>query len=138
MAFQEKQVPADAPVSQKVLAWVDSRFPLTATFEQHMSKYYAPKNLNFFYIFGALAIVVLAIQIITGIFLVMNYKPDAAKAFAAGRGEDDLAWRRWLSQVRAAAVGLARQGRLVIYRKGKPADPDDFRGVYRLGLPRSE
>jgi SpoVK/Ycf46/Vps4 family AAA+-type ATPase len=63
---------------------------------------------------------------------------DAAKAFAAARGEDDLAWRRWLSQVRAAAIGLARQGRLVIYRKGKPADPDDFRGVYRLGLPRSE
>ena len=63
---------------------------------------------------------------------------DAAKAFAATRGEEGLAWQRWLSQVRAAAVGLARQGRLVIYRKGKPADPDDFRGVYRLGLPRSE
>ena len=63
---------------------------------------------------------------------------DAAKAFASARGEDDLAWRRWLTHVRAAAVGLARQGRLVIYRKGKPADPDDFRGVYRLGLPRSE
>ena len=63
---------------------------------------------------------------------------DAAKAFASARGEEDLAWQRWLTQVRAAAVGLARQGRLVIYRKGKPADPDDFRGVYRLGLPRSE
>jgi hypothetical protein len=63
---------------------------------------------------------------------------DAAKAFAVARGEDDLAWRRWLTHVRSAAVGLARQGRLVIYRKGKPADPDDFRGVYRLGLPRSE
>lgn len=61
---------------------------------------------------------------------------DAAKAFAAARGEDDLAWRHTLTKVRAAAVGLARQGRLVIYRKGKPADPDDFRGVYRLGLPR--
>ena len=63
---------------------------------------------------------------------------DAAKAFAASRGEEGIAWQRWLTQVRAAAVGLARQGRLVIYRKGKPADPDDFRGVYRLGLPRSE
>jgi hypothetical protein len=63
---------------------------------------------------------------------------DAAKAFAEARGEDDLAWRRWLTQVRSTAVGLARQGRLIIYRKGKPADPDDFRGVYRLGLPRSE
>ena len=63
---------------------------------------------------------------------------DAAKAFADARGEDDLAWRRWLTQVRSTAVGMARQGRLIIYRKGKPADPDDFRGVYRLGLPRSE
>ena len=62
----------------------------------------------------------------------------AAKAFAEARGEDDLAWRHWLAHVRSAAVGLARKGRLVIYRKGKPADPDDFRGVYRLGLPRSE
>jgi len=63
---------------------------------------------------------------------------DAAKAFAEARGEDDLAWRRWLTQARSTAVGMARQGRLIIYRKGKPADPDDFRGVYRLGLPRSE
>lgn len=63
---------------------------------------------------------------------------DAAKAFAQARGEDALAWRNWLIHVRSAAVGLARQGRLVIYRKGKPADPDDFRGVYRLGLPRSD
>jgi hypothetical protein len=63
---------------------------------------------------------------------------DAAKAFAQSRGEDDLGWRNWLAHVRTAAVGLARQGRLVIYRKGKPVDPDDFRGVYRLGLPRSD
>ena len=63
---------------------------------------------------------------------------DAAKAFAQARGEGDLGWRNWLTQVRSTAVGLARQGRLIIYRKGKPADPDDFRGVYRLGLPRSE
>jgi hypothetical protein len=63
---------------------------------------------------------------------------EAARTFAALRGEDDLGWRKWLTHVRATAVGLARQGRLVIYRKGKPVDPDDFRGVYRLGLPRSE
>jgi hypothetical protein len=63
---------------------------------------------------------------------------DAAKAAAEARGEDDLAWRIWLTKVRQTAVGLARQGRLVIFRKGKPADPNDFRGVYRLGLPRSE
>ena len=81
MAFQEKQVPANATVAQKVLAWVDSRFPLTSTIKGHLTEYYAPKNLNFWYFFGSLAIVVLALQIITGIFLVMNYKPDAAKAF---------------------------------------------------------
>ena len=81
MAFHEKEVPANAPVSQKVLAWVDSRFPLTSSIKAHLTEYYAPKNLNFWYFFGSLAIVVLALQIITGIFLVMNYKPDAAKAF---------------------------------------------------------
>ena len=62
---------------------------------------------------------------------------DAAKAFAAARGEDDLAWRGHLQDVRRAAVRLALSGRLVIYRKGKPVDPADFRGVYRLGSPSS-
>jgi Protein of unknown function (DUF3253) len=60
---------------------------------------------------------------------------DAAQAFAAARGEDDIAWRTHLSEVRRTAVRLAAAGRLVIYRKGKPVDPQDFRGVYRLGLP---
>ena len=63
---------------------------------------------------------------------------EAARAFAETRGEDALAWRHWLAHVRTAAIGLARQGRVVIYRKGKPADPDDFRGVYRIGLPRGD
>jgi len=81
MAFHEKEVPADASIAQKVLAWVDSRFPLTVSIKAHLIEYYAPKNLNFWYFFGSLAIVVLALQIVTGIFLVMNYKPDAAKAF---------------------------------------------------------
>ncbi len=63
---------------------------------------------------------------------------DAAKALAATRGGDNLAWRGCLTEIRQTAVHLARQGKLVIYRKGKPADPNDFRGVYRLGLPRSE
>ncbi|MDP2356693.1 MAG: DUF3253 domain-containing protein [Beijerinckiaceae bacterium] len=63
---------------------------------------------------------------------------QAARAFAQARGEDELGWRNWLAHVRSASIGLARQGKLVIYRKGKPADPDDFRGVYRLGLPRSD
>jgi Protein of unknown function (DUF3253) len=60
---------------------------------------------------------------------------DAAQAFAKARCEDELGWRSHLSQVRRTAVLLAAAGRLVIYRKGKPADPHDFRGVYRLGLP---
>ncbi len=81
MAFQEIKVPENASVAQKGLAWVDSRFPLTKLFKEHMSEYYAPKNFNFWYFFGSLAIVVLVIQIVTGIFLVMNYKPDAMKAF---------------------------------------------------------
>jgi hypothetical protein len=51
------------------------------------------------------------------------------------RGLDPEGWRRRLPQVRATAIGLARQGRLVITRHNKPADPDDFRGVYRLRLP---
>ena len=63
---------------------------------------------------------------------------DAAQACAAARGEDALAWRAYLSQVRSAAVRLADAGRIVIYRKGKPADPHDFRGVYRLGPPRCD
>lgn len=63
---------------------------------------------------------------------------DAAKAHAAARGEDALAWRTHLSEVRRRAVALAHSGQIVIYRKGKPADPDNFRGVIRLGLPRHD
>ena len=81
MAFQDIKVPENASIAEKGLAWVDSRFPLSKMFKEHMSEYYAPKNFNFWYFFGSLAIVVLVIQIVTGIFLVMNYKPDAAKAF---------------------------------------------------------
>jgi len=64
-----------------LLGWIDTRFPLTSTWKAHVSEYYAPKNFNFWYIFGSLAMLVLVIQIVTGIFLVMHYKPDAAKAF---------------------------------------------------------
>jgi len=82
-AFHEKKLPDDAPVAAKALNWVDSRFPLTATWKAHLSEYYAPKNFNFWYIFGSLALLVLVIQIVTGIFLVMHYKPDANLAFAS-------------------------------------------------------
>ncbi len=63
---------------------------------------------------------------------------DVAKAFAEARGDDELGWRSHLGDVRRAAVGLALEGRLVIYRKGKAVDPAGFRGVYRLGAPSIE
>ncbi|MFZ9963206.1 MAG: cytochrome b [Burkholderiales bacterium] len=66
-----------------LVKWVDERFPLTKMLREHLTEYYAPKNFNFWYFFGALALVVLVIQILSGIFLTMHYKPDAAKAFAS-------------------------------------------------------
>jgi len=63
------------------LGWIDRRFPLTKMVKEHLSEYYAPKNFNFWYFFGSLAMLVLVIQIVTGIFLVMHYKPDAQMAF---------------------------------------------------------
>ncbi|HOX88188.1 MAG TPA: cytochrome bc complex cytochrome b subunit [Burkholderiaceae bacterium] len=66
------------------MGWVDQRMPsLMAAYKNHLSEYYAPKNFNFWYFFGSLALVVLVIQIVSGIFLVMHYKPDAALAFAS-------------------------------------------------------
>jgi ubiquinol-cytochrome c reductase cytochrome b subunit len=66
-----------------LLSWIDARFPLTKMWDEHLAKYYAPKNFNFWYFFGSLALLVLVIQIVTGIFLTMNYKPDAKLAFAS-------------------------------------------------------
>ena len=63
--------------------WADERFPVTAFWQNHLVKYYAPKNLNFWYFFGSLAFLVLVIQLVTGIFLTMNYKPTADTAFAS-------------------------------------------------------
>ncbi|MBL8516911.1 MAG: cytochrome bc complex cytochrome b subunit [Betaproteobacteria bacterium] len=67
----------------KAIIWVDDRFPLLENWKAHLSEYYAPKNFNFWYYFGSLAMLVLVLQIVTGIFLTMNYKPDAALAFAS-------------------------------------------------------
>ena len=69
---------SDGSLPGNLLEWFDKRFPITAMWRGHLSEYYAPKNFNFWYFFGSLAIVVLAIQIITGIFLVMFYKPDGS------------------------------------------------------------
>ncbi len=65
------------------MEWVDERFPATETFEYHMSKYYAPKNFNFWYYFGVLSMVVLVNQLLTGVWLTMTYIPSAADAFAS-------------------------------------------------------
>ena len=73
--------PAGAGAGQRLLTWVDNRFPLTKLYNEHMAQYYAPKNFNVWYVFGSLALLVLVMQILTGIFLTMHYKPDAAKAF---------------------------------------------------------
>ena len=66
-----------------LLGWLDARFPLLRLWNEHMAQYYAPKNFNFWYFFGSLALLVLVIQIVTGIFLTMHYKPDAELAFAS-------------------------------------------------------
>ena len=67
----------------RLLQWVDARFPLVSLWEEHVSRYYAPKNFNFWYYFGSIALVVLVIQIVSGIWLTMNYKPSATEAFAS-------------------------------------------------------
>jgi len=83
MAATEKQPVTGAGPLNGLLTWVDRRFPLMQLWREHLAEYYAPKNFNFWYYFGSLAILVLVIQIVTGIFLVMHYKPDAAQAFAS-------------------------------------------------------
>jgi ubiquinol-cytochrome c reductase cytochrome b subunit len=69
--------------SKGLLGWIDQRFPLTALWRSQVSEYYAPKNFNFWYYFGSLALLVLVNQLVTGIFLTMNYKPASAEAFAS-------------------------------------------------------
>jgi ubiquinol-cytochrome c reductase cytochrome b subunit len=66
-----------------LLGWIDERFPLTKMMREHLTEYYAPKNFNFWYFFGSLALLVLVNQILTGIWLTMSYKPSAADAFAS-------------------------------------------------------
>ena len=65
------------------MTWIDTRLPVTEFWNAHLAKYYAPKNFNFWYYMGSLALLVLVIQIVTGIFLTMHYKPSSAEAFAS-------------------------------------------------------
>ena len=76
--------------------WIDARFPMTRMWKEHASEYYAPKNFNFWYYFGVIASVVLVLQIVTGIFLTMNYKPDAAQAFASVEYIMRDVWGGWI------------------------------------------
>ena len=83
MAATEKPPVTGAGPFNGLLTWVDQRFPLMALWNDHLAQYYAPKNFNFWYYFGVLSMVALVIQIVSGIFLTMNYKPSAAEAFAS-------------------------------------------------------
>lgn len=67
----------------RLIGWIDERFPATKLWNEHLSEYYVPKNFNFWYFFGSLALLILILQIVTGIFLTMHYKPDTALAFAS-------------------------------------------------------
>ncbi len=78
-----KEISPDAPAAARLMNWVDNRFPASKLLKEHVTEYYAPKNFNFWYVFGSLALLVLVIQIVTGIFLTMHYKPDAALAFGS-------------------------------------------------------
>ena len=93
--------------SKGLLGWVDARFPLTSTLKAHVTEYYAPKNFNFWYFFGALAMLVLVIQILTGIFLTMNYKPEASLAFASVEYiMRDVSWGRLIRYMHSTGASM--------------------------------
>jgi ubiquinol-cytochrome c reductase cytochrome b subunit len=80
-----------------LVKWIDARFPLTKLWNEHLARYYAPKNFNFWYFFGSLALFVLVLQIVTGIWLTMNYKPSAEHAFASVEYiMRDVEWGWWI------------------------------------------
>jgi len=74
---------ADSSKGGGLIGWIDQRFPLTKLWKEQVAEYYAPKNFNFWYYFGSLALLILVLQLVTGIFLAMNYKPSAAEAFSS-------------------------------------------------------
>jgi len=74
---------ADVSKGGGLIGWIDQRFPLTKMWKEQVAEYYAPKNFNFWYYFGSLALLILVNQLVTGIFLTMNYKPSSAEAFSS-------------------------------------------------------
>src|ERR1700680_5323607 len=83
MAATSKPPVTGAGPFNGVLTWIDQRFPLTSLWKEHLAEYYAPKNFNFWYYFGSLALLILVHQLVTGIFLTMHYKPSSAEAFSS-------------------------------------------------------
>src|SRR5512137_151483 len=83
MSSTSQTVKAGGGRMAALTAWIDDRFPMTALWKSQVSEYYAPKNMNFWYYFGSLSMLVMVIQILTAIFLTMNYKPSAAEAFGS-------------------------------------------------------
>ncbi|MFM8390876.1 MAG: cytochrome bc complex cytochrome b subunit, partial [Methylophilaceae bacterium] len=87
--------------------WIDERFPLSSNIKTHLTEYYAPKNFNFWYFFGSLALLVLVIQIVTGIFLTMNYKPEASLAFASVEYiMRDVSWGRIIRYMHSTGASM--------------------------------
>src|SRR6476620_5661485 len=102
-----KELPSDAPLAAKAMNWVDNRFPASKLYKEHLSEYYAPKNFNFWYFFGSLAMLVLVIQIVTGIFLTMNYKPDAAQAFGSVEYiMREIPWGWWIRYMHSTGASF--------------------------------
>ena len=93
--------------SKNLMGWIDARFPLSSTLKAHVTEYYAPKNFNFWYFFGALATLILVIQILTGIFLTMNYKPEASLAFASVEYiMRDVSWGRLIRYMHSTGASM--------------------------------
>ena len=90
--------------------WIDERFPATKVWNEHLAQYYAPKNFNLWYFFGSLAMLVLVLQIVTGVWLAMLYKPSAENAFASVEyimRDVDFGWLlRYLHSTGASAFFL--------------------------------
>jgi len=72
-----------ASQKNRFMEWIDKRYPWTEFMRKHLSEYYAPKNFNFWYFFGSFSLLVFVMQIVTGIWLVMEYTPTADGSFAS-------------------------------------------------------
>jgi len=67
----------------RLIAWIGTRLPVVRWYKKHMSHYYVPRNLNVFYVFGVLALLMLVNQLLTGLWLAMSFTPSAEGAFAS-------------------------------------------------------